>query len=289
MQKLECGICRLPFRKEYFNNEPIRNELFQNNDQLTNQEINIRENEYPQRNNVLTVNVLNNNNQRERESGSENRNHIININNINNIGVPTIHNIYVEEDKLFIYENIDLYLFMTVMLFNITLVGIGTIIMGNKKRTRFYFCLGFLQFIDFFIFIGLFIKFCDFSKYFITYYSIINCFLIYLSSIYIAIFHNFYCTWNPRRIRKVEKKEKAIIVIYINIFFPGVGTLLISTQDDFHRFILCGISQIICFILLLLSFSLSSVNEALIPLYIFGGVGYFSSFVQGIWFYEIIS
>lgn len=95
--------------------------------------------------------MFNNNNQRERESGSENRNHIININNYNNnnIGVPTIHNIYIEEDKLFIYENTDLYLFMTVLLYNITLVGIGTIIMGNKKRTRFYFCLGFLQFIVF--------------------------------------------------------------------------------------------------------------------------------------------
>lgn len=65
--------------------------------------------------------------------------------------------------------------------------------------------------------------------------------------------------------------------------------MLISTQDDFHQFVLCGISQIICFILLLLSFSLFSVNEALIPLYILGGVGYISSFVQGIWFYEIIS
>ena len=49
LQKLECGICRTPFKREYFDNDPIVNELFNNNNN------NINDNNQIINNNILNL------------------------------------------------------------------------------------------------------------------------------------------------------------------------------------------------------------------------------------------
>ena len=75
MQRLECGICRTPFKKEYFENDPIINELFnyRNNININNRQIN--------NNNINIVNQnnnINNNSNTNRNSLRNSQSHLIN-------------------------------------------------------------------------------------------------------------------------------------------------------------------------------------------------------------------
>ena len=114
--------------------------------------------------------------------------------------------------------------------------------------------------------------------------------LIYLSLIYIAIFNNLYCHWNPRRIKKVEEKEKALISIYANILFGGVGTLLMAAQKkNTIRNILFGIFQCGGFLVFFLGLEFFEDDKqfslTIIILFIIGGVSYIFSLIYGIFFY----
>ena len=80
-QKLECGICRLPFKLEYFGNEPNVIQIFNNNNQNRNRnDLNIRNN------NINNVNNVNNINRNERRIlyFENRRNPNLNIITINN-------------------------------------------------------------------------------------------------------------------------------------------------------------------------------------------------------------
>ena len=50
---------------------------------------------------------------------------------------------------------------------------------------------------------------------------------IYLIQIYISIAHVTCCA-NEKRIKKIKNYERAVIVLYLNIFFPGSGSLMLG-------------------------------------------------------------
>ena len=282
----------MPFKKEYFDNDSVINELFQdNNNQIRNERINnrINEDEQPQgniNNNIINTDEININNRRE----NVRENQIININNrFININNPPN---YARKEKLLIRsEKKDLGLYLSIIFLNIFFWGFGTIGIGISNNCCFYILLGIFQLLDFiFCIASLSIYIPDIEDSYIIYYFLIKCILIYLSLIYIAIFNNLYCHWNPRRIKKVEEKEKALISIYANILFGGVGTLLMAVQKkNIIRNILFGLFQFGGFIVLfwgLICFENDKqFNLEIIILLIIGGVSYIFSLIYGIFFY----
>lgn len=116
----------MPFKKEYFDNDPIINEIFQDNYPIRNRVINNRRNEseYQQGNIIIDVNTENNNINNQRRVRRR-INTIINNNNL--------------KEQLFIQsENPNFILSLIVILFNISVVGLGTCIMGCKTKSCFY-------------------------------------------------------------------------------------------------------------------------------------------------------
>ena len=129
----------MPFKKEYFDNDSVINELFQDyNNQIRNERINnrINEDEQPQdniNNNIINTDEININNRRE----NVRENQIININNrfiiMNN--PPN----YARKEKLLIRsEKKDLGLYLSIIFLNIFLLGFGTIGIGISNNCCFY-------------------------------------------------------------------------------------------------------------------------------------------------------
>ena len=88
----------------------------------------------------------------------------------------------------------------------------------------------------------------------------------------------------------MEEKEKALISIYANILFGGVGTLLMAAQKkNTSRNVLFGIFQFGGFIVLFLGLIRfeddKQFNSKIIILLIIGGVSYIFSLIYGISFY----
>lgn len=124
--------------------------------------------------------------------------------------------------------------------------------------------------------------------YYISYF-LIKCILIYLSSIYIAFFHNF-CIWNSERFKKVKEKEKGAIVIYSNILVSGTSTLLILAQKSVPWILCCGFIELGGFNVLELGLILPDLTLITkILLITSGGLIYIFSLIQGILFYKEIT
>ena len=294
MQKLECGICRLPFKKEYFGNDPIVNNLFNNNNyqnanrHMRRNNININEN--------INNNNINNNINAIRISSNHHinpmiqrqiyhHNHYYN-NNDNPIiirYVSTNRNIFERSESNISDDNdtICCSLFfisfepskcfcLLIMFVNIFLCGLGTFLMGLGRKKTFYTLLGLMQCVCFFYLYSfefsneknkIFGK--DKPKFFSIYFRILIA-LFYATSIYFSFFRNFiYC--NTNKINFSEKKEKGIFVFILNILICGLGTILIgiiSLYKEERNFcqkfktFLFGIIQLIGYVLLLLAITL---------------------------------
>ena len=141
------------------------------------------------------------------------------------------------------------------------------------------FFFGIFQICDFsFCFSFLFLFLSEPSSkedyYYISYF-LIKCILIYLSSIYIAFFHNF-CIWNSERFKKVKEKEKGAIVIYSNFLVSGIGTFLIVTQKKNIIFnLLSGFIEILGILAILICLMIGLDGEDLIIKIIFIIIGGF--------------
>lgn len=262
MTKLECGICRSPFIKEYFENDPIINELFntntnnntnrnalylrQNNNNNRNQRINNnRINNYNRNGNINNIRINNNRNNnitrnrvyhyRNNYNGNLNYN-IINTFNTNRviIRVPE-QNMNTNNDILcglftIIFEPNKTYCII-VLLTSIFCCGFGTFLIGLKKKSCFYILLGIIQCFCFYFF-SIYASYIEikgvFGRYphpfFKNYFKFLAS-LFYLSSIYIALFRNF-LFFNPRKINYNEKKEKGIFIIFLNLLIGGSGTIV---------------------------------------------------------------
>ena len=288
MQKLECGICRTPFKKEYFDNDPIANELFNNNNnQIRNINIlsliqNIQSNNRNNRE-ILYSQILNSNrNQNLNVIITDNRNIInqnINLNNyIINRSNIRINQVNINEEEiccgLFILSFQPSKSYCMVSLFlNIFFCGLGTILIGLNRKSLFYTLLGVIQCYCFFFFL-LYLLSLDNKKifgkspikFFYIYFKFL-CIAFYISSFYIAIFRNF-IFFNLRRINFNEKKERGILIYFLNILVGGTGTILVGiislTKEeicwDKIKYIIYGIIQLGGYILTIYGITLINKN-----------------------------
>ena len=320
MQKLECGICRLPFKKEYFgNDDPIINNIFNNNHQ--NYIIHARRNYINDNNNINIIRVNSVNNPIIR-SQIYNHNYFYNNNNNPIIirYVSTNRNI-LERNESNLSENdtICCSIFyisfepskcfcMIIMFVNLFLCGLGTFLMGLGRKKVFYTLLGLIQCVSFFYLYNfevaseknkIFGK--DKPKFFSIYFRIIIS-LFYASSVYLSFFRNF-ISCNTNKINFSEKKEKGIFVFFLNILISGLGTILIGIIKLYKeernccqkiKTFLFGIIQLIGYVLLLLAITLITVEGSskvtLAFLFIAGIFSYiFSMYTSYKYYKEVIS
>ena len=288
MQKLECGICRTPFKKEYFENDPIANELFNNNNNQ-NRNINIlsliqniqsnnrnnREILYSQilnsnsnRNNNLNVIITDNNNRNIMNQNNNINNYILNRNNIR------INRISINEEVIFCglfilsFQPSKSYCMVSFFL-NIFFCGLGTILIGLNKKSLFYTLVGIIQCYCFFFFLIYLISLDNKkifgippNKFFYIYFKFLSI-AFYISSLYIAIFRNF-LFFNLRKINFNEKKERGLLIYFLNISVQGTGTLLVGiinlTKEEICwekiKYIIYGIIQLGGYILTIYGISL---------------------------------
>ena len=293
MQKLECGICRTPFKKEYFENDPIINELFinYNRNQLRLMENNNRQiiiNRNQNLNIVIGDRIINSHNYR-----STNRNSLRNIQPYINTENEVFFGLFV---LLFIPNKS--YCIISFF-FNILFCGLGTILIGLNKKSVFYTIFGIIQCFGFFSFIyQIYDKNSGMGKpkiKFFNIYFIILSIAFYISSIYIGIFRNF-LFFNIRKINYDEKKERAFIIFFLNILIWGLGTLFcgiikITEQDKIcHKIknIIFGIIQLAGYILTL--FAISLINKkssiSIYFIFLFGVFSFFFSLYTSYKYYK---
>ena len=291
MQKLECGICRLPFKKEYFGNDPIINNIFDNNNHHHNGNRHIRRNNNNNNENINNNNINSNinvirisNNHHinpmiQSQIYNHNNNYYYNNNPIIIRYVSTNRNI-LERSESNISENdtICCNLFfisfepskcfcLLIMFINIFLCGLGTFLMGLGRKKTFYTLLGLMQCVSFFYLYSF--EFSNekrkiFGKekpiFFSIYFRILIS-LFYATSLYFSFFRNFvFC--NISKINFNEKKEKGIFVFILNILICGIGTILIGIISLYKeerslcqkvRTLLFGIIQLTGYVCLLLA------------------------------------
>ena len=238
---------------------------------------NINQNSNDMNSNQNTRNVINANNSNS---------NILNHNNIQlNILSDNTNNFFI------ILFNPNKAICFIILFLNIIVSGLGTILIAFKNCSLYDFLLGILQFFGCYY---CFFKGIESKKYYnilyfrtnslLSIYFIIIAILMYLSSIYAGIFHNF-IFFNQRRIKINENKEKGICILFFNLLTGGVGTLLygflMQNIDFFYRIRIwfTGIVQIGGFIILILAFSLiGKINKTiLIILFIVGIMGYITS------------
>ena len=298
MQKLECGICRITFKKEYFGNDPIVNNIFNNNHSNVNRHIRrnyINNNENINNNNINSnINVIriSNNHHINPIIQSQIYNHNYYYNNNNNPiiirYVNTNRNILERsESNISESDTICCSLFfisfepskcfcLLIMFVNIFLCGLGTFLMGLGRKKTFYTLLGLMQCVCFFYLYSF--EFSNeknkiFGKdkhiFFSIYFRILIS-IFYATSVYFSFFRNFiFC--NTRKINFNEKKEKGIFVFILNILICGLGTILMAIINLYKeertfcqkvKTLLFGIIQLIGYILLLLAITLITQKDS---------------------------
>lgn len=151
------------------------------------------------------------------------------------------------------------------LILNIIPGGLGTMLLGINKKSIKYIIGGIIHFlfIDFFALMGVILLKkkelfkIDYKKILPIYFIIISIFF-YLISIYIAFFNNFIFI-NTKRYIKFHRKEMGFFILLLNIFIPGLGTLMIQSIVP-NRCVmkmkrtLNGIVQLIMFIILFIYF-----------------------------------
>lgn len=167
-----------------------------------------------------------------------------------------------------------------VIILNLIPGGLGTMILGVNQKSSKYIFGGIIHFllIDFSAVLGILLLkkqqwFNKEYKRLLPIYLINISIFFYFISVYIAFINNFIFI-NSKRIRKYHKKEVGIFILLLNLFIPGLGTLMIQSivPDQCMmkaRRTLTGIGQLAMFIILLLFFSgISKMNDNLL-LFIF--------------------
>ena len=296
---MECGICRQPFNREYFGDDPIAVEIFQNRS---------REEMVPRINNI---NLANNNNNNQNHNHNQNNHNARNLNNMNsnNNNILAYNQVQLNilsentTNKLIAIYNPNKCICFIILILNIMISGLGTLMLSIRNCSLYDFALGLIQFFGsyFFFLEGLSIRKIHYIYYirinsFLFLYLICLSILFYLSSIYVGIFHNF-VYYNPRRTTMTENKEKGICIILLNLFTGGIGTILygvlIKNMDCFNRakVWMIGLVQICGFAIFILAFTtIGTINKMILTIFFFIGVmGYITSICIGMKCYQKIS
>ena len=275
---MQCGVCRIPFKLEYFGNDAALIQIFEN--KIKEYKRNLNNNE------LLNLRISRSN---------RSLNHNVNIyNNRPNDRDIQLQELSQNNDNTFIvlFHPKKFVCFATLFV-NLLISGLGTLILGVKNLNLYEFFLSLMQFCFCYPFLS---RALDIKKKKMINNTQVNSFLwiyllfvasvFYLSSIYIGIFHNF-VYFNPR---KIKNKEKGICIIILNILLGGIGTVFYGIIVDGIecceriRIWIIGICQIFGFMFLIISLSIfTSIKLGLFILFIIiGFVSYSTSIYFGI-------
>ena len=286
---MECGICRSPFKIEYFEGDVELLEIYKS----ITQEQGINQNQ----NNI----IINNNH--------NNHNNIINQNssflyNMRNLARQNERDRHIQiRDLSFGNDNIFIVLFhpnkflcLITFLLNILLSDLGTFILGVRYFNLYEIVLSLIQFgfcYPFIILANKIIKTRHFLglevNNFLFIYLLIVAIICYLSSIYVGIFHNF-VFFNQI---KIKNKEISICILILNIILGGVGTILygiiikVNENECCYRFecLSVGIFEVFAFMCSIFIISLKNFME-ITPLLSLGFLIYALSIYNGIRIYK---
>lgn len=285
---MQCGICRIPFKLEYFGNDAQLIQIFKNK---------LQEN----RRNIFN----NNNNEIINLRLSQSHRSIVQTYNINSRynNRPNDRDLqlqilsYNTNNFFIILFHPNKFICISILIINLLIAGLGTLILGVKNLNLYDFFLSLMQLCFCYPFIS---KGIDIKKKrtynnkevnsFLWIYLFFIASIFYLSSIYSGIFHNFIFL-NPR---KIKNKEKACFVLILNIIIGGLGTIFYGIIEDGIdcckriKIWIVGIPQVFAFILWIVT--ISTFNNikigVFIGLFIIGFFAYVSSVATGIIFYR---
>ena len=282
---MQCGVCRIPFKSEYFGDDAVLIQIYENK---------MREH---QRN-------LNNNEIINFRMSQSNRS--MNHSNIGYINRQSERDIQLNalsqntDNTFIILFHPNKFICFAILLCNLLISGLGTLILGVKNMNLYDFFLSIMQFCFCYPFLS---RALDIKKKkylndfkvnsFLWIFLICIASIFYLSSIYIGIFHNF-IYFNPR---KIKNKEKGITIIILNILMGGIGTIFYGIIAEGInccqriRMWIVGITQIFAFMFLIITISIFKELKVgiFIIFIIIGSLFYITSVFLGFRLYKRIT
>lgn len=280
---MQCGVCRIPFKLEYFGDDVALIQIFENK---------MREHRRNLNNNQILNIRMSQSNRSMNHTGYINRPSERDI-QLNALSQNT-------DNTFIILFHPNKFICFVILLANLLISGLGTLILGVKNLNLYDFFLSIMQFCFCYPFLSraLDIKkkkyFNDFKvNSFLWIFLVFIAFVFYLSSIYIGIFHNF-VYFNPR---KIKNKEKGITIIILNTLIGGIGTIfygIIAEGIDCCQRIrmwIVGITQVFAFMFLIITISIfKELKVGIFVIFIIIGIlSYFTSVFLGIRLYKRIT
>ena len=282
---MQCGVCRIPFKSEYFGDDAVLIQIYENKMRehrrnLNNNEIiNFRMSQSNRSMNHSNLGYINRQSERDIQLNALSQN---------------------TDNTFIILFHPNKFICFAILLCNLLISGLGTLILGVKNMNLYDFFLSIMQFCFCYPFLSraLDIKkkkyFNDFKvNSFLWIFLICIASIFYLSSIYIGIFHNF-IYFNPR---KIKNKEKGITIIILNILMGGIGTIFYGIIAEGInccqriRMWIVGITQIFAFMFLIITISIFKELKVgiFIIFIIIGSLFYITSVFLGFRLYKRIT
>ena len=282
---MQCGVCRIPFKSEYFGDDAVLIQIYENKMRehrrnLNNNEIiNFRISQSNRSMNHSNIGYINRQSERDIQLNALSQN---------------------TDNTFIILFHPNKFICFAILLSNLLISGLGTLILGVKNMNLYDFFLSIMQFCFCYPFLSraLDIKeenyLNDFKvNSFLWIFLICIASIFYLSSIYIGIFHNF-IYFNPR---KIKNKEKGITIIILNILMGGIGTIFYGIIAEGInccqriRMWIVGITQIFAFMFLIITISIFKELKVgiFIIFIIIGSLFYITSVFLGFRLYKRIT
>ena len=280
---MQCGVCRIPFKLEYFGDDVTLIQIFENKMREHRRNLN--------NNQILNIRI---------SQSNRSMNHTGYINRPSERDIQLNALSQNTDNTFIILFHPNKFICFVILLANLLISGLGTLILGVKNLNLYDFFLSIMQFCFCYPFLSraLDIKkkkyFNDFKvNSFLWIFLVFIAFMFYLSSIYIGIFHNF-VYFNPR---KIKNKEKGITIIILNTLIGGIGTIfygIIAEGIDCCQRIrmwIVGITQVFAFMFLIITISIfKELKVGIFVIFIIIGIlSYFTSVFLGIRLYKRIT
>ena len=280
---MQCGVCRIPFKLEYFGDDVTLIQIFENKMREHRRNLN--------NNQILNIRI---------SQSNRSMNHTGYINRPSERDIQLNALSQNTDNTFIILFHPNKFICFVILLANLLISGLGTLILGVKNLNLYDFFLSIMQFCFCYPFLSraLDIKkkkyFNDFKvNSFLWIFLVFIAFVFYLSSIYIGIFHNF-VYFNPR---KIKNKEKGITIIILNTLIGGIGTIfygIIAEGIDCCQRIrmwIVGITQVFAFMFLIITISIfKELKVGIFVIFIIIGIlSYFTSVFLGIRLYKRIT
>lgn len=282
---MQCGVCRIPFKSEYFGDDAVLIQIYENKMRehrrnLNNNEIiNFRISQSNRSMNHSNIGYINRQSERDIQLNALSQN---------------------TDNTFIILFHPNKFICFAILLCNLLISGLGTLILGVKNMNLYDFFLSIMQFCFCYPFLS---RALDIKKKkylndfkvnsFLWIFLICIASIFYLSSIYIGIFHNF-IYFNPR---KIKNKEKGITIIILNILMGGIGTIFYGIIAEGInccqriRMWIVGITQIFAFMFLIITISIFKELKVgiFIIFIIIGSLFYLTSVFLGFRLYKRIT